>query len=361
MPDNIQTLKKQLNPKHTKENEPLSNHTTLKIGGPADLFFEAQSIEDLTNTVKLAKMLEVPVTVLGRGSNVLVSDEGIRGLVIKNLSKTIKIKGEKPVHEDKVSGVKPMARWESDSEKGTFIGIEFKDLDYDESDKPRVEVIMDSGVDLAFAISYLIQKGITGLQWYAGIPGTIGGAVFNNIHGGTHFISELIEEVEVLTPNLEIKKLNIEKLGTDYNKTRFQESSEVILRTTFNMYKGDVKKAKHVALEWAKRKKVQPRNSAGSVFSNITQKQREKFGYPTTATGYIVEHVLKMKGFKIGDAAIYPKHHNFIVNEGNATAKDYLAVMKEIYDRAKEKLGIKLRPEMFLLGFDDEKIAWTRE
>jgi UDP-N-acetylmuramate dehydrogenase len=353
MKEKLDTLIKQLNPKHTKANEPLSKHTYLKIGGPADVFYECQDINSLVAVTKLAKLQDIPVTILGRGSNVLISDKGIRGLVIKNYSKTIKIAGEKPVHEDKVEVI---PRWESDSSSGTFRGIEFKDLDYDESDKPRIEVIIDSGVDLPFALRYLLDKKITGLQWYSGIPGTIGGAVFNNIHGGSRFISEIIDKVSILDNDLKVTKLSIDKLGLDYDKSRFHNSGEIILQTTFNLYKGDVEKAKFTATKWAKRKKIQPRNSPGCCFANITQEQKEKLGYPTTAIGYIIEHIVGMSGFKIGDAAIYKDHHNFIVNEGKATAQDYLAVMKEMYKKVKEKLDIDLVPEIMLLGFDTEEI-----
>lgn len=349
----LEILVKQLNPKNTKLNEPLSKHTTLKIGGPADIFYEAYDLNDLINTVKLAKLQNIPVTVLGRGSNVLISDNGIRGLVIKNLTKIIKIAGEKPVHEDKVQVV---PRWESDASKGSFRGIEFKDLDYDESDKPRIEILMDSGVDLPFAIKYLLDNEITGLQWYAGIPGTIGGAVFNNIHGGTRFLSEVLSKVKILDNELNLQDLSVKKLGIDYDKSRFHKSREIILQATFNLYKGDAEKAKFTASKWAERKKIQPRNSAGCTFANISIEQKDKLKYPTTATGYIIEHIINLSGFKIGDAAISPKHHNFIVNEGKAAAKDYLAVMKEIYKRTKEKIGIELVPEIILLGFEDEEI-----
>jgi len=344
----ISTLTKQLNPKNTKTNEPLASHTYLKIGGPADVFYEARDTNDMINVIKLAKLQKIPVTILGRGSNVLVSDAGIRGLVIKNMTSTIKISGEKPVQESKIK-VKP--RWEADTKSGSF-KYEFRDLDYDESKQPRIEVKLDSGVDLPFAINYLIDKGITGLQWYSGIPGTIGGAVFNNIHGGTHFLSEVLSEVEALDKELEIKDIKIKDLKLDYDKSRFHDSGEIILQATLNLYKGDAEKAKQVAIEWAKRKSIQPRNSAGCTFANISSEQKEKLGFPTTSVGYIIEHELEMSGYRVGDAAISDKHKNFIVNEGKATAKDYLAVMKEIQKRAKGELGIELVPEIILLGFN---------
>ncbi|MDD3648077.1 MAG: FAD-binding protein [Candidatus Dojkabacteria bacterium] len=352
MDEKIATLLRQLNPKNTKTNEPLSGYTNLKIGGPADILYIAHDIKDLINVVSLAKRMDIPVTVLGRGTNILISDDGIRGLVVINKANTINIAGEKPVSEDAIPII---PRWESDSQKGTF-KYEFKDLDYDETGEARVEVIIDSGVDLPFALRYLLDKNITGLQWYAGIPGTIGGAIYNNIHGGTHFLSEVVKKVKILDKDLHTRELDIKELGADYDKSRFHNSGEVILQGTFNLYRGDVEKAKFTAREWAERKKIQPRNSPGCCFANLTQEQKEKFEYPTTAMGYVIEHVFKMTGFKIGDAAVSKAHHNFIVNEGKATARDYLAVMKEIYKRTKETLDIEIVPEIMLLGFKDEEI-----
>ena len=349
----MSTLIKQLNPKNTKLNEPLSNHTTLKIGGKADIFYEAFNTQDLINTIKLAKYQSVPVTIIGWGSNILISDKGIRGIVIKNSTKTIKVKGEKPIQESKA---RISSRFEANKKTGSFKGIEMKDLDYDESKEMRIEVEMDSGVDLPFAIKYLIDHGVTGLQWYAGIPGTIGGAVYNNIHGGTHLLGEAIEKVKVLDKELNIRELKIKDMGFKYDKSRFHKTDEIILTVTFNLFKGDVKKARLTANEWAKRKKIQPRNSAGCTFKNISERQKEKLNLPTTATGYIIEHALNMKGYKSGGASISKDHANFIVNDGNAKAEDYLKIMKDVHKNAYEKLTIKLIPEIILLGFEKEEI-----
>jgi UDP-N-acetylmuramate dehydrogenase len=335
-----------------RENEPMSKYTTLRIGGPADLFFSAKSTKEFINVIKLARSFGVPVTILGDGSNVLISDSGIRGLVLVNKSDKIEVL-EKVSRKKKSRKV--TARWESDSKIGTF-KYEFKDLDYDESKYPEVRVKMDSGVNLPSALDYLLESGITGLQWYAGIPGTIGGGIFNNIHGGTHFISEVIESVRVLNKKGKILTLTIDELGVGYDKSRFQKSGEIILDGVFKLYLGDVEKAKYVKKEWGKRKSIQPRNSPGCAFHNLTQRQKTKLDLPTTSVGFVIEHMLGLSGFKIGGAAISKKHHNFIVNEGNATAKDYLAVMREIFQRARKKLGVTLVSEIFLLGFKEEEI-----
>jgi UDP-N-acetylmuramate dehydrogenase len=148
----------------------------------------------------------------------------------------------------------------------------------------------------------------------------------------------------------------IGKLSVGYDKSRFQKSGEIITDATFLLYRGDTEKAKYVRYEWAKRKSLQPRNSPGCAFHNLTQEQKEKLGVPTTSIGFIVEHLLKMTSFRIGDAAVSDKHSNFIVNVGHATAKDYLAVMKKIYQRAKDELGVILVPEIFFIGFTESEI-----
>lgn len=333
-----------------KLNEPLSLHTTVRIGGPADIWFEAPSREALIEVIKKAREENIPVTVLGRGSNTLISDAGIRGIVIRNTGSDIKIGESLPVKPTPELKAQIESRWNSDTQKGTFRGVEFKDLDYDESNYPRVLVKMDSGVDMPFAINYLIQQGITGLQWYSRIPGNLGGWIFNNVHGGTHFIHEVIKEVEVLDTNSNPLVLTRADLGLDYDKSRFHSTNEVILGATLELFRGDAEKAKYVVAEWAKRKSSQSPVSLGSVFKNISQEDKERLGYPTTSVGYIVEHVVKMSGFHVGDAYISPSHHNFIENKGNATAKDYKAVITEIQKRVKTTTGIEIEPEIFFLG-----------
>ena len=352
--ENLQKLIAQLNPEHVKLNEPLSKHTTLKIGGPADIFFTPSSTDELVNAVKAAKSLKVPVTMLGWGANVLIADKGIRGLVIRNNSKNIEILGQTNSIEtqENTDDTEVIARWASSTEEqGARKMYEFKDLNYDESDKPIVQVKMDSGVDLPFAINHLISKGITGLQWYSKIPGTIGGGIYNNIHGGTHFFNEILESVTILDEQNNIKTLNKSELGLGYDQSRFHNSKEIILSGLFNLRAGDKEKAQFTTIEWARRKGVlQPPISCGSVFQTLPNEEVQKRGYPTGSAGYVVEHLLKMTGFHIGDAWISEKHHNFIENKGTATAADYLSVINEIKTRAKKELDLDLKLEIFLLG-----------
>lgn len=340
-----------------KYGESLAQHTTLKIGGPAEIYFEANSVDSLIKAVELAKKNNIPVTVIGWGSNVLISDRGIKGLVIVNMSSGIEI-GGKIQETQPGNGREYRSRLEQPGagKDPKYLGS-FNELDYDERGCSRVKVTVESGVSLPYLMNYLIDKGITGLQWYSGIPGTVGGAVYNNIHGGTHFIGEVISSVKVLTPDLKVKDLSIEELGNDYDKSRFHKSNEIILTATFSLFNGDKTKAKYVVEEWAKRKSIQPKNSPGCAFANLTEKQMKKMNIETTSIGYVVEKMLRMTGFKIGDAEIYSKHHNFIINSRHAKASDYLNVIKTIQSRAKEELGVKLVPEIFFLGFEKEELA----
>ncbi len=332
-------------------NEPLSSHTTLRIGGPADYFYESTNSGELIKAVRLARTFGVPVTVIGGGSNVLVSDLGIRGLVIKNKGGKIEIKsdaGRLPREYARNDEVVGEARWMA-AKEGTM-KYDFGDLNYDESEYPDIEVAIDSGVNLQVAMMQMFDIGVSGLQWYSRIPGTLGGAVFNNIHGGSHVFSEIVSSVVVLTKQGDVLKIPAKSMRFEYDKSRIQKTGEIVLEVVLSLKKGDLDRARYVAEEWRKRKSCQPVNSAGCVFKNISESAKEILGYPTTATGYIVEHILNMTGFNVGGAMISSEHHNFIVNTGAATAKDYLAVRNEIVKRARETVGVELADEIIYMG-----------
>ncbi|KKS64444.1 MAG: UDP-N-acetylenolpyruvoylglucosamine reductase, partial [Candidatus Collierbacteria bacterium GW2011_GWF2_42_51] len=233
-----------------RRNEPLSAHTTLGIGGKADLFYITESSGDLVKAVRLARSFQVPVTVIGGGSN------------IKNRSKKITIHKEGKIHAI-LRGV-VSARWMR-STRGTNRS-DFTDINYDESDKPDVEVVLDSGVNLQVAMAQLFDQGVTGLQWYSRIPGTIGGAVYNNIHGETHTFAEIVKKVVILDKHGGIKTVAGKNLKLGYDYSRFHESGEIILEVTLVLKAGDVERARKTADEWKKRKTTQPMNSAGCVF-----------------------------------------------------------------------------------------------
>lgn len=331
----------------------LAEFTTVRIGGPAEAFARIKKRDDLAAVAQYARRSGISLTILGWGANTLISDQGLRGIVIRNDT------GDITVHETlpKTLPVAPKvtARWGTDDTQGTA-KYDFEDLDFAEQNAPKVLVTMDSGVSLPLAINMLLSKGVTGLQWYARIPASVGGAIYNNIHGGTHFISEIIYAVYVITKEGEEKVLPVTELDAGYDYSRFHHSDEIIIAADFLLYKGDVEKAKKVAQEWAVRKKIQPQNSLGCVFQNISVEEQKRLELPTPSIGYIVEHVLELQGFSVGDAKVSPNHAAFIENVGSATAKDYLEVIKKIITTAQEKLGIQLQPEIFFLGFTREEL-----
>jgi len=341
-----------------KQNEPLAKHTTIKIGGPAEFYYEAKKKEDFVKAIQLAHQNNITVTILGWGSNVLVSDKGIKGLVVVNKANNLIIfdedEGKQPI-EIIEKEEKSMARLDQ-IDKAKY--GDFSRLDYDESNLPISKVYMDAGVSLQLAIFKTIEADLTGLQWFAGIPGTIGGAVYNNIHGGTHFISEVIENVEILDKKTLKKKILKKKdLETNYDYSTFQKTNDYILGVTFNLYHGDSERAMFVYKEWRRQKSlIQPSNSAGCIWKNLSEKEKRKLNLQTSSMGYVIEHILKLKGMKSGDARISDKHAAFIVNDGKARAVDVLALMKKIYYTTKQKLRIKPKPEIFLLGFDNDEI-----
>lgn len=340
-----------------QKNIPLSKYSQIKIGGPAENFVVAKTKKELIEAIQYGKSHNLEITILGWGSNVLISDNGIKGLVIVNKCSEMRIldsNGKNPKIELTETEEETLARLDQlDGEKyGSF-----DDLNYDETSLPTSKVYMDSGMSLPLAILKTIKADLTGLQWYGGIPGTIGGSIYNNIHGGTHFIFEVLNEVEVMDKNtLEIRNLKVSELEGGYDTSIFHKTNDYILSAIFNLYHGDSAKALKVMQEWRMRKKIQPQVSSGCMWMNISNEDKEKLNIPSTSAGYIIEHLLKLKGETKGDAIISDKHAAFIENLNKASSDDVLHLMKKIYNKAQSEFGIILKPEIFLLGFQKEEI-----
>lgn len=346
----------------TYTNFELKNASWVKIGGLTKEFIEVETTDELKSIVSRFIKDGKAFDLIGLGANSLISDRGLDCAVIKVKTNQIEILGSgiagKSLKNESFGEehVFNEGRHSSDDLEGTFRGIDFKDLDTDESNAEDVQVKLDAGLSLQPVMMHLISNGITGFQCFSGIPGTIGASVVNNIHGGPKLLSSFLEEVEIITQIGEHKILRKEELEVGYNKTRFQNSGDVILSATFNLKLGDKERAKFVVAEWAKRKRTQPKKSLGSVFHNLEPEVQLQLGFPTPSIGFLVEHKLNLSGFRCGDALIFPKSNNFIVNCGNASATEYLNVMKKIYDCTLEMYGIELKTEIFLKGFEDEEI-----
>jgi UDP-N-acetylmuramate dehydrogenase len=330
----------------------LAPFTAVKIGGPAEVLATLNSAADLRNVTIFCHQHQIPLTVLGWGANTLIADRGIRGLVIRNLARDLEVSDQPS--ETAIKQINPPIepRYQS-----TEINRDFSELDYSEDSAPAVQVTVASGWPLASLIASLLAQGITGLQWYSRIPATIGGAVVNNIHGGTHFFGESVLSVEVVTETGETVTRSAAECDFGYDYSRFHRTREVIISCQLQLRRGDVAKAQQVVADWAKRKQHQPQNSLGCIFQNLAPQEQARLELPAPSVGYVIDKVLQLKSLKIGDAAISEYHAAFIVNTGTATAADYLQLIRQIQQTAQQELQLQLKPEIFFAGFEPAELA----
>ncbi|GGK15677.1 UDP-N-acetylenolpyruvoylglucosamine reductase [Caldalkalibacillus thermarum] len=282
-------------------NEPLKNHTTWKIGGPADILIQPKNTTGLITAVNILKAQGMPYRVIGRGSNLLVRDGGIRGAVIK-------------------------------------VG---EGLDYLRIEGEKVTA--GAGFSFIKLATIIAKQGLSGLEFAGGIPGTVGGAVYMNAGAHGSDVSRVLHSAQILFDDGELATLSNEELKFSYRTSILQnERKGICLEATFKLKKGDREQIlKTMAQNKDYRKQTQPLQQpcCGSVFRNPK---------PYSA-GRLIEEA-GLKGFRIGDAQISTKHANFIVNLGNATAKDVLALIKHIQDTIAEKYGVEMHPEVEVVG-----------
>lgn len=212
----------------------------------------------------------------------------------------------------------------------------------------RVELL--TGTPLAYAISTCIEADATGLEVFAGIPGTIGGAVWNNIHGAKLLFGQFVESVSVLDKNGTIKKMECHELEFSYNHSVFHATQDVILSATLVLFSGGKETARSVANEWISRKTLQPKNSLGSIFSNLIEEQKVTAGIENLSSGFVIDKLLGLKGYRNGGSQVAPTHANLIITYPGCSAKYYLTLIEYIKDQALSKLGIELEEEIVRLG-----------
>jgi len=295
-----------LNP---KRDVPLAPYTTFRIGGPADLFCEPASADELAFAVLAARELQVPHFVLGLGANILIGDRGFRGLVIRNAAH----------HE----------HW---------------------SDNGKLWV--ESGAVVRDLISESAHRGWSGLEHFVGIPSTVGGAIWQNLHflspapdrERTVFISEVFESCEILSAEGIRKTVGAEYVNFGYDDTIFHHRADIVLAVTFALTPGDPNVMYRVMqenLSWrgARHPWLELNPSAGSIFKKI-----EGVG-----AGRLIDQ-LGMKGFRIGDAQISHIHANIVVNLGHATAREVRELITTAQQRVEGKFGHHLEPEISFVG-----------
>ena len=288
---------------------PLEPYTTFKIGGPADLLYEADTADALANAVLTARKAEVPYFVLGLGANVLISDQGVRGLVIRNVAT------HTVFHDDG-------------------------------------RVWVESGAVMSQLIPEAVRRGWSGLEHYVGIPSTVGGAIWQNLHflspaperERTMFIAEVFESAEILSEENERKTVDREYVRFGYDDTIFHHRQDVALAATFRLEKKDpaiMHKIMQENLSWrgSRHPWLDWHPSAGSIFKKI-----EGVG-----AGRLVD-ACGLKGYRIGDAQISHIHANIMVNLGDATSADVIALVQHAQRMVKESSGHELEPEINFVG-----------
>jgi UDP-N-acetylmuramate dehydrogenase len=293
-----------------RANAPLAPLTTFKVGGPADVLFEPQTAEEIVDALKIAHAHGAPVTVLGGGSNVLIGDRGIRGLVIRPRGGAVRPVGDHLVRADAAVTINGLVRW-------------------------------------------TINRGYAGLEAWAGTPGTVGGAVFGNAHWKRVNIGDIVESVRLARRDGTLLQAPADRMEFDYDDSRLKRTGEVALWVAFRVRPGaDPAALRAVAREsLAFRKKTQPLESpsAGCIFMNPdTARDRVPDGIPPSA-GALVDRA-GLKGAALGGARVSPTHANFIINNGTATAGDIKALVERCRSGVEERFGVTLRDEIMCLG-----------
>ena len=322
-----------------KENEPLSLYTTFRIGGPARIFVSADTSEMLHQVFSSGTKNNIPLFVLGKGSNILVSDKGFDGLVIFNNATKWKIIGEYKKVDTNTNKI------ERRFDQPKDIPFSLKG----DNDKSSVIVEVESGAVVGQLMKQLFKENIYGLEWFSGIPSTVGGGIYMNMHGADHFFGELVQSA-LISNGKNMQEVDQNYFQFDYDWSILHQSREVVLKANLILERGEVENARETAKQWARYKSNQPWRSAGCIFQNLTEEQKKDADLTSVSIGYLVDKVLNLKGTRIGDAVISENHAAFIENTGQAKAQDVFELINMIKDKTKEKLGIDLKMEVQLIG-----------
>jgi len=306
--------------KGLKTDEPLAPHTTFKIGGPARFFYEARSAEDIKRAVKLVRALKIRYFILGGGSNLLVSDRGFDGLAVKVENVKFKIK--------------------------------------------NLKITASAGVSLAELVDASVRAGLTGLEWAAGIPGTLGGAIRGNAGAFGGSMSDIVRRVRILR-NGRLQEIGDYAFLCGYRQSPFGKTKDIILAAELRLKKGDGTVSRKIIREHlSERRSGQPADwpSAGCVFKNLplTAKNLQRLSRQYSEierfaskgkvpAGWLMEKC-GLKGKKIGGAMISEKHANFIVNAGGAKARDVISLIKLTKFRVGKKFGLSPKEEIRYVG-----------
>ncbi len=292
----------------SKENilfdEPMSKHTTFKVGGPAECFIKVDNIQDLRHILKFAKEKHIDMTILGNGSNVLVLDGGIKGIVIN---------------------------------------IRFNKIEMINLDK-KIFASIGAGVKISVFGHLLLKNAITGFEELSGIPGTIGGAIRMNAGAHGKEFKDIVSNVICMDYDGNIHEFENEDMNFEYRKSMLKENQYIVLEVRMEFQKGEEAEIREKMEEYVTyRKENQPIEypSAGSTFKRGTD----------FITAKLIDDA-GLKGYHIGGAEVSSKHAGFIINKGNATAKDILELIEYVKHKIEEKFNKKIELEIEIMGED---------
>ncbi|MFZ5845122.1 MAG: UDP-N-acetylmuramate dehydrogenase [Patescibacteria group bacterium] len=308
-----------------KENEPLAHYTTFKIGGPADLFYEAKTKEELIRVVTAARKMKIPLFVLGGGSNVLIGDRGFRGLAVKNSTSQIIIRAIRGrLQQGKTRGL--------------------------------VYVEADSGVVFNKLVRFTIEEGLGGLEMHLGLPGTVGGAIYMNSKWTQPpaYVGDVVSQATLIDNDGKLKTVPATYFGFGYDTSRIQDTGEIVVSVIFALKPMPKTKLWETAeASIAYRRQTQPQGifSPGCTFRNLTPGEALRVSTPnlTTSAGFLLDRS-GLKGVSAGGAQISPVHANFIINKGGATAADVLKLIELARERVKQKYKVELKEEIVKIG-----------
>jgi UDP-N-acetylmuramate dehydrogenase len=290
---------------------PLAPLTTFRVGGPADYLLSVETADELTEAVRIARAGGLNVTMLGGGSNVLISDAGVRGLVVK-------LRGAD------VSRIDP------------------------------AHVRAEAALTINGLVRWTVNRGVAGLEAWAGTPGTVGGAIYGNAHFQGRNIGELVERVGLVDRDGSLNVVAAAEMEFGYDSSRVQRTHELVVWADFRVADGEPSRLRAIAREsLAFRKRTQPleRASAGCIFQNPDpSRDRVPPGIPPSA-GALVDRA-GLKGSREGRASVSTTHANFIVNEGGASAQQIRTLIERCKATVRARFGVALREEIVYLGFD---------
>lgn len=302
-----QKIKQQLTTGTLLEQELMSRHTSFRIGGPADYFVEPASVDELAGVLSLARQEKVPFFIVGNGSNLLVSDEGFRGMIVHTGGSLRSISVEGDV------------------------------------------IYAQAGALLGAVAGAALEAELTGMEFAAGIPGTLGGAVCMNAGAYGGEMKDILLDAEVLTQDGERLVIPVEELDLSYRHSIIFEKNYIVLAAHIRLSRGD---------------KTQIRNRMNELTG--ARKEKQPLEYPSAGStfkrpeGYFAGKLIQdagLKGYTVGGAQVSEKHSGFVINRGGATAEEVRFLIRQVRSKVKQQFGVELEPEVRMLGFTDAEVT----